>query len=504
VRAEDELTREMAEALRRSVGPSAEPWLEQDSADAPAQEEEPTFELSAADALAEGVDEGAAHATPHGESAAAARAEAWTVSATGEAPEAAPSRGAAAGGEDDLWRIVRFDDATQDGIHNSFDEAIARADASLEQLVGVPGGTPPPPAAEPTATLDLSLEDALPGPLLLGRGLEGDNDGASGDDLEGVDDLGELAEWDGDDDVEGDPSDPAEAARRRRQRLLRRAMENLGALTPRPAPAEGGVEVPPPSASPEGAGGPPPSSGAPGSEEARFAEQLERRFAELQKGPREHFRILGVPREASRDQVKAAFLGLAKVFHPDRLPQGLAHLQPKITTVFESVREAYDVLYDDARRAAYLATLVKAAPPVAGAPARAPGAASSDPATDEFQKGEVLLRKRDFAGAEAAYARAHALQPRGLYLAARAWVVYMDPSRRQELPQAKKLMVDALKAEPTCDRAHYQLGVVARVENDAAAAEKHFREAVRLNPKHLEANQELRLIEMRKKKGTLR
>ncbi|WP_269744537.1 hypothetical protein [Stigmatella aurantiaca] len=30
-------------------------------------------------------------------------------------------------------------------------------------------------------------------------------------------------------------------------------------------------------------------------------------------------------------------------------------------------------------------------------------------------------------------------------------------------------------------------------------AERHFREAVRTNPKHLEANQELRLIEMRKK-----
>jgi hypothetical protein len=31
-------------------------------------------------------------------------------------------------------------------------------------------------------------------------------------------------------------------------------------------------------------------------------------------------------------------------------------------------------------------------------------------------------------------------------------------------------------------------------------AERHFREAVRVNPRHLEANQELRLIEMRKKK----
>jgi hypothetical protein len=32
-------------------------------------------------------------------------------------------------------------------------------------------------------------------------------------------------------------------------------------------------------------------------------------------------------------------------------------------------------------------------------------------------------------------------------------------------------------------------------------AEHHFREAVRVNPRHLEATQEIRLIEMRKKKA---
>jgi Tfp pilus assembly protein PilF len=61
-------------------------------------------------------------------------------------------------------------------------------------------------------------------------------------------------------------------------------------------------------------------------------------------------------------------------------------------------------------------------------------------------------------------------------------------------------MIDAVKLDPNCDRAHYQLGVIARVEGDMDRAEKHFRDAVRANPKHLEANQEIRLIEMRKKK----
>ena len=43
--------------------------------------------------------------------------------------------------------------------------------------------------------------------------------------------------------------------------------------------------------------------------------------------------------------------------------------------------------------------------------------------------------------------------------------------------------------------------MIARVEGDLAKSERHFREAIRANPRHLEAGQELRLIEMRKKKG---
>ena len=62
-------------------------------------------------------------------------------------------------------------------------------------------------------------------------------------------------------------------------------------------------------------------------------------------------------------------------------------------------------------------------------------------------------------------------------------------------------MQKALTIDPASDKANYQLGVIARVEGDMDKAEKHFREAVKSNPKHLEANQELRLIEMRKKKA---
>ncbi|RKG96806.1 J domain-containing protein, partial [Corallococcus carmarthensis] len=244
---------------------------------------------------------------------------------------------------------------------------------------------------------------------------------------------------------------------------------------------------------------------SPKPDEGRLAQQIEQRYADIQT-KKDHFFTLGVPQDASRDQVKAAFLSLAKLFHPDRLPPSLPHLAPKITAVFESIREAYEVLHDDTRRKNYQLAQqgAQAAPkaPIAGPGARpgSPGAARADTNADDlFRMGEVFFRKRDFIAASEHYERAHALDPKPLYLAARAWAVYMDPSRKADMPRAKQWMADAVRTDPNCDRAHYQLGVIARVEGDMDRAERHFRDAVRSNPKHLEANQELRLIDMRKK-----
>jgi curved DNA-binding protein CbpA len=242
-------------------------------------------------------------------------------------------------------------------------------------------------------------------------------------------------------------------------------------------------------------------------DEARLAQQIEQRYADVQ-AKRDHFYVLGLSQDVPRDQVKTAFLSLAKVFHPDRLPPTLPHLAPKITSVFEAIREAYEVLYDDTRRKAYQQGLQNQQslpkPPASAAAgsarASAPTPARSERSADDlFKMGEVFFRKRDFNAATEHYERAHALDPKALFLAARAWAIYMDPARKADMAKAKQMMADAVRADPGCDRAHYQLGVIARVEGDMDRAERHFRDAVKANPKHLEANQELRLIDMRKK-----
>src|SRR5258708_15051299 len=63
---------------------------------------------------------------------------------------------------------------------------------------------------------------------------------------------------------------------------------------------------------------------------------------------RDFYEILGVARTASGDDLKAAFRRLAKECHPDRNPGDKAS-----ESKFKELTEAYEVLKDDQKRAAY-------------------------------------------------------------------------------------------------------------------------------------------------------
>ena len=62
----------------------------------------------------------------------------------------------------------------------------------------------------------------------------------------------------------------------------------------------------------------------------------------------DYYETLGVSREANADQLKKAYRSLAMKYHPDRNP-GDAAAEHK----FKEISEAYDVLKDDQKRAAY-------------------------------------------------------------------------------------------------------------------------------------------------------
>ena len=64
--------------------------------------------------------------------------------------------------------------------------------------------------------------------------------------------------------------------------------------------------------------------------------------------PKDYYKVLGVSKTASSDEIRKAYRDLAKKYHPDRNPN-----DKSAEDMFKQVKEAYDVLGDEAKRKQY-------------------------------------------------------------------------------------------------------------------------------------------------------
>ncbi|HZS36531.1 MAG TPA: DUF4388 domain-containing protein [Polyangia bacterium] len=210
------------------------------------------------------------------------------------------------------------------------------------------------------------------------------------------------------------------------------------------------------------------------------------------------FEVLGLPEDATSEAVKTAYFDAAKRYHPDRLSSmGLESLRGDVEKIFRRVGEAYGTLFDDKRRAEYKVTL--------GKPGHDPAAHAKAlkmlEAEMAMRRGEVLLRKGDYAGAIRELEQAVAGNPQeGEHLAYLTWarlgagqITHAD---------AKPQFQQATRLSPKCARAFYFLGVCLKEENDVDRAYAQFRKAHELDQRMLDAEREMRLINMRKEKAT--
>jgi curved DNA-binding protein CbpA len=307
----------------------------------------------------------------------------------------------------------------------------------------------------------------------------------------------------------------SEEARARRRRLLQRGIDNMGGFGrghARPSPPSTDLpeaasdalpETAAPShaashaASPAASSAPPPAAApAPpplvpdGHEELR--KRIEAR-APIAMGS-DLFARLGLPTGASKDLVKQSFVEAAQLFHPDHLPLALASLASVQRDIFTALKEAYDTLTDDSRRRAYEAS-VRAAAAEAAKPPVDPRAEQAKIAA--FQ-GDQALRKRDYATAADQFHTAYELYANGDYLASEAWALFSDPARSNK--KAKDMVEAAFVDHPESERALYYVAMLARLDGKADEAERMFKKVLKMNPRHMEASQELHLLKLRKKK----
>ncbi len=120
---------------------------------------------------------------------------------------------------------------------------------------------------------------------------------------------------------------------------------------------------------------------------------------------RDYYEVLGVNRDASEDEIKKAYRKLAMKYHPDRNPDN-----PKAEEHFKEAKEAYEMLSDSQKRAAYDQFGHAGVDPSAGAGAGFGGAgmggfadAFSDIFGDIFGGGGRGGRSNVFRGADLRY-----------------------------------------------------------------------------------------------------
>lgn len=264
--------------------------------------------------------------------------------------------------------------------------------------------------------------------------------------------------------------------------------------------------VPTSSSAPRADSTPPPSgSGSihadPSSSRPLTAEQAAIRAKILERAEQitsqDYFQMLGLEHDATPEEVQKTFFGLAKAWHPDRLPPALADVKDACSKVFTHLTAAHATLMDSTKRQDYM-TLLKDG-----------GATPEDQekiqaileAATEFQKAEILLkRSQSDPQAYEIVKRCASLDPEQAdYVATLAWLDAQRPEwfSREKTLEKVTLLDRCIQKSPSCERAYFYRGMLYKRIDEPVKALKDFKAAAELNPRNLDAMREVRLHNIR-------
>lgn len=222
-------------------------------------------------------------------------------------------------------------------------------------------------------------------------------------------------------------------------------------------------------------------------------EELRERIAEHES--QTHFDVLGIKLDASAESVRNAFLKLAKRFHPDRYSSE-GETRDLAADVFARISRAHEVLSDAQARRDYTQALKRGGEGEGGEG----GVAQMLTAEAQFQKGESHFRKREYAEALEQFRWALELNPEeGEFHAYYGWTLYLhDRDDDKAYALAQEHLERAQQLSPNSPAGYYLMGLLRKTCGDPRAAERMFKKTLEVNPSHVEANREIRLLNMRK------
>jgi hypothetical protein len=208
----------------------------------------------------------------------------------------------------------------------------------------------------------------------------------------------------------------------------------------------------------------------------------------------DYFDVLGVPRGAAPEVIRSAFLRLAEVWPPDRLPAHLGPFRGEASRIFACLSRAHATLIDPDARRQWLAT-------------RENGKRAAPRPRDE-----VLIEVNQLLGrgeiALVASLATDLLRRDEQDLEARAIVAWCRASSAEASPAVLRAGIVELDRvinnDRTCMRAFWYRGVLHKRLDEPKLAHRDFLRVTQLDSKHVEALREVRLFEMRMRKASER
>lgn len=230
---------------------------------------------------------------------------------------------------------------------------------------------------------------------------------------------------------------------------------------------------------------------------------IEAKYKLAQQG--DYYGLLGTTSSASSDEIRKAYFKLAKNLHPDKVGRlGLTDIKAQSVKVFQLITEAYNTLNDAKKRKAFDDGTLEGG---AGASAEAKSAAAnaaSEAAKIAYHKGSVMMQKRAYSEAEAYFREAtEAHKDVARYWQALGWAIFNDETARAKGPRleaTKKAYEAALELDPHDAQTHYSLGLFWKAKSDAKKMRRSMEKTLNFDPKHINAQRELRLLKMRSTK----
>jgi hypothetical protein len=204
-----------------------------------------------------------------------------------------------------------------------------------------------------------------------------------------------------------------------------------------------------------------------------------------------HFEVLAVTKDAPANAVKLAYFKLAKDYHPDTVLPGSPEVLAKAKAdIFARVGDAHRTLSDENLRKEYVAELE------AGGAGEKVDVGKFLQADEFFQKGKILIQARKYADAFKMFDDCIKIMPDDAEVY--TWRGYAKfftfPDKKLGLVEAMKDITNCLKRNPNVVAAHFHQGMMHRILGDMATAKKHFSATVKLDPKHIDAQRELRMM----------